>query len=91
MGMRGPWAHPMPGFRAAPRPSRKHRYRCRECREIFTCIRDDRRFCSGACRIRNFRRRGAVSAVMAETFYALSNKASSERFKLGLRKAGLLD
>ena len=29
--------------------------------------------------------------AMAETFYASSNKASSERFKLGLRKAGLLD
>ena len=29
--------------------------------------------------------------AMAETFYASSNKVSSERFKLGLRKAGLLD
>jgi adenylate cyclase len=29
--------------------------------------------------------------AMAETFYASSNKASTERFKLGLHKAGLLD
>jgi hypothetical protein len=27
--------------------------------------------------------------AMADAFYASSNKASSERFKLGLRKAGL--
>jgi hypothetical protein len=27
--------------------------------------------------------------AMAEAFYAASNKASTERFKLGLRNAGL--
>ena len=66
MGMRGPWAHPLPGFRAAPKPPSKHRFRCRECRRSFTCVRDDRRFCSGACRIRNFRRRGEISAGKSE-------------------------
>lgn len=29
--------------------------------------------------------------AMADAFYASSNKASNERFKLGLRKAGLPD
>ena len=85
MGMRGPWAHPLPGFRAAPKPPSKHRFRCRECRRSFTCVRDDRRFCSGACRIRNFRRRGAVSAGKTEKIVHAETARGSDRLQTHIK------
>ena len=58
MGLRGLHARPLSCLRPEPKPQRSHRFRCRECQRTFVCLRDDRRFCSGACRQRNYRRRG---------------------------------
>ena len=67
MGLRGPWAHSLSRKQPVPKVQRLHRFRCRECRLPFTCVRDDGRFCSGACRQRNFRRRGIAVAGKAPT------------------------
>ena len=59
MGMRGKWA---PRREPVPKPRSKHRFRCRECGLSFVSVRDDARFCSGACRQRNYLRRGPAVA-----------------------------
>ena len=54
------WRHP----RLKPRVT--HRFFCRECGEPFIALRDNSRFCSGACKQANYRLRGPVSAGKAE-------------------------
>ena len=65
MGMRGKWA---PKRQPPPKVRSTHRFRCRECGEPFTCVRDDARFCSGQCRQENYLRRGPVAAGKGARF-----------------------